>query len=233
MASRLLITGLLHALLISTYATVFLEVDWILYLGVEDALFEILGALGFLTASCLFAAVYIKSKDSLPPGEASPKLKRNAFFLFLAVIFFIGFGEEISWGQRILGWETPSSLNEINQQGETNLHNMWNLETPGQILTVSRLFHIFSFAFCLAIPLLKKFSPKAHGLFKKYRIPIVPIGIGALFLTNYIVLLSAFNYLENYPIRVFSAINEMKECNWAFIYVAFGCVEFRQSLLKK
>ena len=39
-------------------------------------------------------------------------------------MFFIAFGEEISWGQRILGIETPESLEGINDQGETNLHNL-------------------------------------------------------------------------------------------------------------
>ena len=42
----------------------------------------------------------------------------------LAVLLaLIGF-EEISWGQRIFGIETPEWLAERNQQGETNLHNM-------------------------------------------------------------------------------------------------------------
>jgi hypothetical protein len=31
--------------------------------------------------------------------------------------------EEISWGQRILGFETPHGLSRVNQQGEFNLHN--------------------------------------------------------------------------------------------------------------
>jgi hypothetical protein len=33
-------------------------------------------------------------------------------------------GEEISWGQRLLGLETPESLAEINHQNEINLHNI-------------------------------------------------------------------------------------------------------------
>lgn len=31
--------------------------------------------------------------------------------------------EEISWGQRILGFETPHGLSHANEQGEFNLHN--------------------------------------------------------------------------------------------------------------
>ena len=40
----------------------------------------------------------------------------------LACIYFGG--EEISWGQHYFGWDTPESLTELNDQDETNLHNM-------------------------------------------------------------------------------------------------------------
>lgn len=33
-------------------------------------------------------------------------------------------GEEISWGQRLLGLETPEALAQANHQGELNLHNV-------------------------------------------------------------------------------------------------------------
>ncbi len=33
-------------------------------------------------------------------------------------------GEELSWGQRLLGWSTPESLLAVNKQGETNIHNI-------------------------------------------------------------------------------------------------------------
>ena len=32
--------------------------------------------------------------------------------------------EEISWGQRILGWETGPSMQALNYQGEANVHNL-------------------------------------------------------------------------------------------------------------
>jgi hypothetical protein len=45
---------------------------------------------------------------------------------FLAVVTLGAFllaGEEISWGQRVFGW-TSESLEAVNRQGETNLHNI-------------------------------------------------------------------------------------------------------------
>lgn len=41
-------------------------------------------------------------------------------------LFFIT-GEELSWGQRIIGWETSPSFAAINKQGETNLHNIYGV----------------------------------------------------------------------------------------------------------
>jgi hypothetical protein len=42
--------------------------------------------------------------------------------LALGLCFLVG--EELSWGQRIFGWTTPESLEAINKQGETTLHNL-------------------------------------------------------------------------------------------------------------
>lgn len=42
--------------------------------------------------------------------------------LGLGLIFLIG--EELSWGQRFMGWETPEALVARNKQDETNLHNI-------------------------------------------------------------------------------------------------------------
>jgi len=46
------------------------------------------------------------------------------FFLGLFCLGF--FLEEISWGQRIFGWETPGWMSKINIQNETNIHNICN-----------------------------------------------------------------------------------------------------------
>ncbi len=48
------------------------------------------------------------------------------FYLFLLLsigLFFIAF-EEISWGQRLIGIDTPELIAEINLQKEINIHNL-------------------------------------------------------------------------------------------------------------
>lgn len=45
-------------------------------------------------------------------------------------------GEEISWGQHLLGWETPEALKTLNDQRETNIHNIssWFDQKPRILL---------------------------------------------------------------------------------------------------
>ena len=54
--------------------------------------------------------------------------KRSRWFLFvtlaLGLFLFFAAGEEISWGQRIFGIETPEYFQQHNAQQETNLHNL-------------------------------------------------------------------------------------------------------------
>ena len=44
--------------------------------------------------------------------------------LLFTLIFLFGAGEEISWGQRIFGWESGEYFLRYNAQLETNFHNM-------------------------------------------------------------------------------------------------------------
>ena len=51
----------------------------------------------------------------------------NLFIIIkiLALIYYLG--EEISWGQHFFKWDSPIIFQEINNQKETNLHNISNL----------------------------------------------------------------------------------------------------------
>jgi hypothetical protein len=58
------------------------------------------------------------------------------YALVTAGLFVLG-GEEISWGQRIVGFHTPASLSEFNRQGEFNFHNLPELEGLEKFVIVS------------------------------------------------------------------------------------------------
>ncbi len=65
----------------------------------------------------LFAMVYA-SGLSLRPEPA------RWFYRLLTVGYFYVIMEEISWGQRIIGFSTPEFFKIHNLQGEVNLHNL-------------------------------------------------------------------------------------------------------------
>lgn len=56
-------------------------------------------------------------------GRASSGLWRGLFG-FAALAFGLMIGEEMSWGQHILGFGTPAELAAANLQGEANVHNL-------------------------------------------------------------------------------------------------------------
>ena len=83
----------------------------------EDGLIEWLTVIGLLAASfvCLYRAFSLYRQR---PWQ---------FFLtnaVLGILLFVAAGEEISWGQRALGIQTPEYFKEHNLQAETNLHNL-------------------------------------------------------------------------------------------------------------
>lgn len=55
---------------------------------------------------------------------AVTRSQQRLFFSLLAAALFYVVMEEISWGQRIIGFETPELLMEHNIQQEANLHNL-------------------------------------------------------------------------------------------------------------
>jgi len=82
----------------------------------EDGILENMTVVFLFLAVILFIIMGIKIKKITP----------RIFFLSLGIFALIFGMEEISWGQRIFGWETPEELKVINRQGESNLHNVFN-----------------------------------------------------------------------------------------------------------
>lgn len=58
------------------------------------------------------------------------------YALFSGALLFVAM-EEVSWGQWLFGFEPPSAIKAINQQGELNLHNMAALHAPFEFLRVA------------------------------------------------------------------------------------------------
>ncbi len=190
----------------ASYAVFFLQRDTVYALGREDGLFEDLSAVFFFCASATFACAFWRSRtntdnDAPAPAPATAtapaprKRRRNVWFLLLALLFFFGGGEEISWGQRIFGWDTPPAFEQANLQRETNIHNLkvfnrndanWNGKTgAAEFLSAERLFSLFWLGFCIATPIAYASVPPLRRLLDRLRMPIVPLLLGVLFLVNY------------------------------------------------
>ncbi len=60
----------------------------------------------------------------LAAALAEQRSPQRYIYILAAIAFLFAFGEEISWGQRIIGFATPDFLLNINRQGEVNLHNI-------------------------------------------------------------------------------------------------------------
>jgi hypothetical protein len=86
------------------------------YLG-EDGIVEWLTVGGLLAGSL----VCFKSFHCLIQKE---KLVVSCRHVCSWYIIFIAAGEEISWGQRILGIKSSEYFLKNNAQGETNIHNL-------------------------------------------------------------------------------------------------------------
>ncbi len=82
----------------------------------DDSLLEQGTVIAALTAAVLLA---IASK------------KQGLAYGILSVFWLIFALEEISWGQRLLGFQSPEFFDKLNYQRETNLHNFFNPIIPG------------------------------------------------------------------------------------------------------
>lgn len=90
-----------------------------LSLDFEDGIVEWSGAIALLVTSLLLFVCTFKTKQ-----KVGTKNYKFWMYLFAAIAFFWAAGEEISWGQHVLGLHTPEWLAKINGQQETNVHNI-------------------------------------------------------------------------------------------------------------
>ena len=86
----------------------------------ENGIIEVLQAIILLIAISNLFAILFKKKN----------IYNNLFFKLIVIkilllIYFLG--EEISWGQHFLYFETNEFFNKYNKQNETNLHNISNI----------------------------------------------------------------------------------------------------------
>jgi len=131
------------------------------FLTNEDGLIEYLSAFLWLIGCviCIFKTV-------------KPKNNSRIIIIIFFFVCLLSFGEEISWGQRLIGFDTPSWCSRINLQNEFNFHNLkalsggsaWThfLQTGEfsfyQIFDAQNIFRMGFFFFFFLLPLLNMHS---------------------------------------------------------------------------
>jgi hypothetical protein len=110
--------------------------------ALEDGPAENLKVVILLGATVVAAMVAHKS------SAAGDRLIAALYGVLAVALFFVA-GEEISWGQRLLGFHTPAEFAQRNLQGETTVHNL---------SLFTRLFHLGELAIGIlgtALPLVR------------------------------------------------------------------------------
>lgn len=190
---RFHILFLFLAIILSYSVYLFFDVDTVSEIGREDHLFEWLTAVSFLIVSVISLIIFFKT--------------RNFIHLFFAVLFFGGFGEEISWGQRIFGFKTPETMEQVNVQQEFNVHNIELLNREdfsgntrkgvARLLEVNFMFKLFSFLFGILLPILTLHIKEIRSFTDKIKLPVPPLSIGIFFLINWFIF--RFVFLNELP----------------------------------
>tara|TARA_B100001250_G_scaffold386872_1_gene383770 strand:- start:42 stop:770 length:729 start_codon:yes stop_codon:yes gene_type:complete len=123
--------------------------------------------------------------------------KTSNFFIIFIYIYFIGllyfFFEEISWGQHLFNWESPAFFENLNQQKETNFHNISNIfnEVPRTMLAI---WCSLSF---IAIKKMQEYKNLKLFVFPEYNLRKISFIILIVIIPD--LILKKFNLYVEYP----------------------------------
>lgn len=145
----------------------------------------------------------------------------NFWFGLAAVCCFYVAGEEISWGQHVFDWATTGYWSEVNDQNETNFHNItsWFDQKPRLILEVGII------GGTIILPYLQKRHWISIPQNLAILMPSAQLGVIALLIIIPKLIEKAF---ELFDIAVFSRISEVQE-----LYMFYFVLLYLLSLLNR
>lgn len=165
---KALMAGLALILGIVVYGLVLLHLDrdaflvWIR----EDGLVEWL-TFGELLIMSAYSFIVARAFSRSEPGSPA-----KGVWLFMGCLFLFGALEEISWGQRVLGIESPEWFLKHNKQGEINVHNLLIYGVNINKLVFGKILAILLGVYLLAVPLLYRFKERFRDFIDRWRIPV-------------------------------------------------------------
>ncbi|NNL15888.1 MAG: hypothetical protein HKO81_04520 [Flavobacteriaceae bacterium] len=90
--------------------------------SLDESMAEYISSFLLIISSIILLVSILMLKNVSAPNK-DKRIIRTCLSI-LSLMFLFVFMEEFSWGQQIFQWETTGTLNEINFQKETNLHNV-------------------------------------------------------------------------------------------------------------
>ena len=137
------------------------------FLTKEDRVLEWVQVALLLAAVVAAAAVARRLRPSQP--------RVAVLWAVFAVGCFVIAGEEVAWGQRIFGLETPEALDEVNHQGQITVHNIRTVQDGVNLVFIAAgLYGCIS-----AVVVRGRRKPGERGLLE---LLTPPLFLGSLFL---------------------------------------------------
>ncbi len=128
----------------------------------EDGPVEYMTVFFFLSAAVL--AIYA--------SRQGPMRRYRIMLLLLGTVCVLAALEEISFGERLLGYDTPESFEESSTQGETDFHNIPIISALFTFVILPLVVVIL-----LILPVLQRRSERAQVLLEKLPIKLVLPGM--------------------------------------------------------
>jgi hypothetical protein len=92
--------------------------------GEKKGLLEVFTAIQFLLGGVLLLSAAAITRHSILP--ASQHRITIAILIIISFFWLAIAGEELSWGQHMIGWNASGVFGDYNFQQETNIHNFFN-----------------------------------------------------------------------------------------------------------
>ena len=185
----------------------------------EDRFLEVIGAGSLFITGILYLLSAGKERSG-----GSTRIKW-LFCLVLALVFIFGAGEEISWGQRIFGVETPESWAEINVQDELTLHNL-RIGMFDMTALTRRAFNLFWFGLVVFIPFAAVVSKRFGFVLERY-IPVPALKFAVPFLMNYAILrLIIILTRDSWYQTLHAYVAEISESNFSVLFMLVAIYQF-------
>jgi len=151
------------------------------------------------------------------------KAARSMWFL-MGLLFLFGAMEEISWGQRVLGIQSPEWFLRHNRQGETNIHNLVIYGVNLNRLIFGRMLAIWVTIYMLAMPMLYRLNRRYKDFNDRWGIPI-PQGYQ-------ILLFIILNTILLFHLGLSKKVSELRELSNCFFSLLILMHPYNQAILQ-